>query len=515
MCFAQRIDMMEHNVSLSINVPISKQNPADIEYCDASKKNKYSCWIGERMLSREGSFYKELKSKADSKNVILLAFVDFSFIEMAMNLHEYSIKRFCIKNYVFVCSDEDAYQALRRRNINAFLYPHTTESNKPSVFGTKEFKSKVQIKHKILTAAVMLGFKTLLTDVDVVFFANPIPKLAKMHKDLVIQDDMQTISFKTGSWNVLNSGFLMVSPTYAGVDMLQRILTLVMTLPIHHQPALNWVVREMLSTNSLDMHRLNIQEFPCGKEYFENKQRMFLGDQHHQVEKATIVHNNHYYTKLGKIHRFKETGLWSLDTNQYYSNKSAKYILYQNPIDFGGRNNVTLLRERAALITALTIGRILNRIIIFPRFHCHGCENNACKRAANHCAFNAHFNVQKFDEHFGGWYRENVFLNHSKVPNAIKTSISPKIRIVEKTFMRNVSASDVIIVKDYSDSILAKHIKSWLGSGPLGDFSVLNFDSLYFDIKYNNRKWWKTMDNALSFCDYRQLSQTNIKIRFK
>ena len=507
-CFAQRIVMMEHNVSLSINVPISKQDAADIEYCDASKKNKYSCWIGERILSTEGSFYKELKSKADSQNVIMLAFVDFSFIEMAMNLHEYSIKRFGIKNYVFVCSDEDAYQALRKRNINAFLYPHTTEFNKPSVFGTKEFRLKVQIKHKILTSAVMLGFKTLLTDVDVVFFANPIPKLANMHKDLVIQDDMQTISFKTGSsgksWNVLNSGFLMVSPTYAGVDMLQRILKLVMTLPIHHQPALNWVVREMLLTNSLVMHRLNIEEFPCGKEYFENKQRMFFGDQHSQNNKPVVVHNNHYYTKLGKIHRFKEAGLWSVDKNKYYSNKSAKYLMYQNPTDFGLSNRVTLRKEKDALITALTIGKLLKRIVIFPKFHCHGCENNACKRATNHCSFNAHFHVQTFDEHFDGMYRENVFLNHPKVPEAIKTSISPKIRILNKGLMRNMSSSDIAFSTGDSDNISATHIKSWLDGSPLRDFSVLNFDSLYLNITYNNPKWWNTIDHSLSFCNYNQ-----------
>ena len=507
-CFYQRYVFGEVSERLSKDVPIYTHHAEDVEYCHASKKNRYSCWIGDGMLSREGSFYKQLQSKADSKNVIMLAFVDFAFIEMAINLYEYSLKKFGIKNYIFVCSDQDAYEALRRRGINAFLYSHTIDSKTPSAFGSNEFKLKVRIKHKVLAASVMLGFKTLLTDVDVVFFANPIPRLANRHNDLVIQDDMQTILFKTGqnvsSWNVLNSGFLMVSPTYAGVDMLQRILTLVMTLRIHHQPALNWVVKEMLSTNSLDMARLNNKEFPCGKEYFENKQRMFFGDQDGQGKKPIIVHNNHYYTKLGKIHRFKEAGLWSVDKNQYFSNKSAKYILYRNPIDFGRRNRLTLRKERDALITALTIGKLLKRIIIFPKFHCYGCENHACKRATNYCSFNAHFHVQAFDEHFDGMYRENVFLNHPKVPKAIKTSISPKIRIVKKSLLGNASTSDIVIVTDNSEKILATHIKSWFDSSPLADFSVLNFDSLYFSIKYNNPKWWNTIDHAVSFCNYNQ-----------
>ena len=146
-----------------------------IEYCHASKKSNISCWIGDSMLSMEGSFYKELRAKADSNNVIMLAFVDFSFIEMAINLHEYSLKRFGIRNYLIVCSDQGAYEALERRGINVFLYLHKVDSNSPSLFGTTEFNLKVRIKHKVLTAAVMLGFKTLLTDVDVVFFYKPNP----------------------------------------------------------------------------------------------------------------------------------------------------------------------------------------------------------------------------------------------------------------------------------------------------------------------------------------------------
>ena len=505
---SQRHILVEASKKLSQDASIYTQNAKDVDSCLASTKSRYKCWIGDGMLSREGSFYKQLKSKADSKNVIMLAFVDFAFIEMAINLYEYSLKMFNIKNYIFVCAGKDAYKVLQRRGINVFLYPHTIDSNIPAVFGSDEFKLKVRIKHKVLTAAVMLGFKTLLTDVDVVFFTNPIPLLANRHNDLVIQDDMQTISFKTGPtakpWNILNSGFLMVSPTYAGVDMLQRILTLVMTLRIHHQPALNWVVREMLTTDSLDMATLNIEKFPCGKEYFENEKRMFFGDQHPKGNKALIVHNNYYYTKLGKIHRFKEAGLWSFDKNQYYSNKSAKYIMYQNPTDFGGSKRITLQKERDALVTALTIGKILGRIVIFPKFHCHGCPNNACTRASDHCSFNVHFHVQTFDEHFDGTYRENTFLSHPKVPKAIKTSISPKIRIVKRSLMKNESNSETFLVTDDLDNISATNMKSWLTRSPLGDFSVLNFDSLYFHIKYNNSKWWNTTYHALIFCNYNQ-----------
>ena len=156
---------------------------------------------------------------------------------------------------------------------------------------------------------------------------------------------------------------------------------------------------------------------------------MFLDDRNH-IDKACIIHNNHILTVDGKVHRFKETGLWGVDNTRYYSNTSQRYIMYGNPTDFGYHESQW--KERSSLITAMILGKILNRIVILPKFHCYGCDNKACKRDTNECAFNAHFHVKSFNSQFANRYRENVFLKHPKVPNAIKNSVSPVIRIVKK-----------------------------------------------------------------------------------
>ena len=131
--------------------------------------------------------------------------------------------------------------------------------------GTNEFKEKVRIKQKIVTAAVILGFKVLLTDVDVVFFKNPTHHLPTDY-DLVIQDDMQKmkipINLKMKKLSSLNSGFMLVSPSYAGVTMMQNTLNILMTKSVRQQPALNVVIRQMLLKNSLKVKILDIQDFP-------------------------------------------------------------------------------------------------------------------------------------------------------------------------------------------------------------------------------------------------------------
>ena len=111
----------------------------------------------------------------------------------------------------------------------------------------------------------MLGFKVLLTDVDVVFFKNPTHHLPTDY-DLVIRDDMQKmkipVNLKMEKWSSLNSGFMLVSPSYAGVTMMQNTLNILMTKSVRQQPALNVVIRQMLLKNSLKVKILDIQDFP-------------------------------------------------------------------------------------------------------------------------------------------------------------------------------------------------------------------------------------------------------------
>ena len=490
------------NSSLENDINVYTKSREELKYCGTSENEKHACWIGPGMLSRQGAFYKLLEEKSNDDKLIILAYVDFSYIEMAINLYQYSLKRLNITNFVFVCSEMDAVHALKRKGIDSFLYTHDVDSSEPSDFGTEEFKEKISIKQKIITAAVMLGFKTLLTDIDIVFLRDPIPYL-RNDADVVIQDDLHPS-------HPLNSGFYLVCPTYAGVELQQRTLEYVMSRPTLDQPALNTVIKEMVEAKTLKVFKLNSRQFACGKEYFEYGKRMFLGDFDDRDNNVTyIVHNNWIYTKDAKIHRFKETGLWSIDKERYYSSKSRKYIMYSNPIDFGQTTEYrnTELIEASSLITAMTLGKILNRTLIFPKFHCYGCKNKACQRATDHCSFNALYHVQTFNRNFSDTYREHFFLRHPKVPKVIKNSVSPVIQIVKSSTKENIDLLDanktIIATKD-ATNILATDILSWFDQGPLSKFHVLHFHSLYFNIKYNKPSWWDIFKHALKFCNYRQ-----------
>ena len=255
---------------------------SDMDHCNMLKEERYSCLIGKAMLSRENEFFKMLALRADSKNLVILSFVDFAYVELAINLHE-SLQALHITNFLFISADAKAFEVLKRRGIESFLYQHSQiNTDEASKFYSDDFKLKTSIKIKIITAALRLGFQVLFTDADVVYLRNPIPHLTSFNNaDLVIQNDTSS---------GLNSGFLLVRPTYSGVTLMLRTLDIVMSQLIIDQNALNLVIKEMVTTDSLAVVVIDTQQYPCGKVYFEDEKRMFVEDRS-KNDVAYIVHN--------------------------------------------------------------------------------------------------------------------------------------------------------------------------------------------------------------------------------
>ena len=65
----------------------------DMGHCKLKKDEKYSCWIGKSMLLRENEFYRMLKLKATSGNLVILSFTDFSYVDISA-LFEGNILRY-------------------------------------------------------------------------------------------------------------------------------------------------------------------------------------------------------------------------------------------------------------------------------------------------------------------------------------------------------------------------------------------------------------------------------------
>ncbi|KAK2139283.1 hypothetical protein LSH36_1890g00000 [Paralvinella palmiformis] len=96
---------------------------------------------------------------------------------MTCNFYETSIVKFSIKNYLFIANDNQASEKSYAKHINCYVYMTNRNANKTLVYGTKEFIQKMNIRTYFILDVLILGFTILHTDVDVVFFSNPLEDL--------------------------------------------------------------------------------------------------------------------------------------------------------------------------------------------------------------------------------------------------------------------------------------------------------------------------------------------------
>jgi len=310
-----------------------------------------------------------------------------------------------------------------------------------------------------------------------------------------------------------------VRPTTAAKYLHSESLVVGEQQKLTNQVALDTVLKDMLNRNkrAILIHTLDNDAFPCGNIYFE-KGMVVYPDDVAKCKDCVIVHNNWIVGKDAKIYRFKEIGMWQVDSGEsvatvadnsaaggYYSNPQRRYLSYENNDDFG--SGETLERETNALKSALYIGHLLNRTVILPSFHCYGCvfglsAHDNCRKinkcfdqsdsncrgnrdtdtSTNRCALNAFYKIDKFNAQFSGAYREHVFLEHPKVPDEVKRNQSRLIIIESPTTRISNLATKLTDAKLFTPSNLTMgassvEIQSWFTG--YRDVPVLKFHSLY------------------------------------
>ena len=151
---------------------------------------------------------------------------------------------------------------------------------------------------------------------------------------------------------------------------------------------------------------------------------------------------------------------------------------------------------------ALAIGKLLDRIVILPRFHCDGKE----------CPLNSLISVAAFDKQFSGKYRENSFLRHPWIPPSLKKPanvshmiITPNNSHLSKDLTEQVNGRvlDTTFSGVVNESQLREDFDCF-------DAGILQFVHLYkVPVVFVNEKlqsdFQKSISEAFQRKDYRQL----------
>jgi hypothetical protein len=440
-------------------------------------------------------FRKEVMDTASTSGDVILTLVDESYLDITINFHRLSIKANNISNILYVSLSENACDVLKAHFSNIRCHVLSIDitkegsnniinlSQSATEYGSVHFINKMIIRTWFVLEALSTERNILLTDVDLVYFKDPLPYFTCKDCDLEVMDDCVPSLYV----HCYCGGFIYIRPTVTSIKVFQKILYWQTHTDQDDQVLLNHVIQKEMK-DEVHFKVLSKRSFVCGLQYYERERRFFADDR--KCKSCVVAHNNWIVSKAAKMYRFRELHHWLLEESGYYSDKSRKYIIYRNAqsqkynADVCKVKRVKTIEQQVmdknavkyqtdGLKAALEMAFILNRTLILPKFYCQSCE----------CPLNALYHVTTFDTAFYGLYREHSFLSHRDVPEDIKEDISLPHRIIaqdpscECPCNANADPTDVIKLTTNSEdgSVTPGQIRMWFSDIRN---SVLNLDIL-------------------------------------
>ena len=409
---------------------------------------------------------RELRDTADwhrsSNRTVIISIVDEipKGYQLAINFYRGSILKMNITNFFFVGTTKTICSKIAL-HCNAPCYSAT------ALLGEDVSRScSMRIRLELMLQLLVLKVTVLHVDTDVYFFKNPLPNLNHTTYDLETPP--------TGLNNSFLFDFFLIRPTSCSIKAIYTLIRKKAFPCVQHDK--QTLTRkldgcfEVPPNTPLKIFTLNHRHFPDSYHYFDKYERHFAGASL-PCQECVIVHNNMSTTKQ-IIYRFMEAHMWHFDATGYYSNPGAKYLIFENPLETE-TEEVTLQKEQSALVSALAIGRVLGRIVLLPKLHHWGIW----------CPFSSHYDIDVFDRHFAGQYRENTFLKNPLVPTGISTASSTPILIDSSSdcFMYytldELNTTHIYTPRDRTHGANSQEIEDWfLG---LTNIPILNFRCLY------------------------------------
>lgn len=138
-------------------------------------------WTPGCVAGTDDSFVRALAARASPDRYVILALVDAAFADMAVNLYESSLRPNNVENFLFVGAGRRACETVWNASLPCFYYTDVAGDDKPSVYLSPDFIRKMNIRTDMILDALAAGFTIVHTDLDVVFFRNPLPHL-KVYK---------------------------------------------------------------------------------------------------------------------------------------------------------------------------------------------------------------------------------------------------------------------------------------------------------------------------------------------
>ena len=208
---------------------------------------------------------KDYLSKYAKNNTIIITFIDYGYIDQLVQFFHTSIQGLNITNFLALVDYPKTKKILEDQyKIPSVLLKHPIyDESGNSRFGSKTYIQKVNMKTLAMIQCLFYGYTVLFSDVDIAFLKNPFPYF-DFDYDINIQIEAYYPHFE------VNSGFVLIQPTYQSIDCLFTAWDLFQLRHLRQQVSLNQALL-IHKKRGLKVNELNNYEFPNGAIFFDEE----------------------------------------------------------------------------------------------------------------------------------------------------------------------------------------------------------------------------------------------------
>lgn len=207
----------------------------------SEKKQDYTIPVSVAGSQHEYTFgmpltIKSISEKVAIDNTIIVTALNNGYKGMMMNW-VCNMRRLGIRNFVVAALDEDLYRYAFTRGIPTYyensLGKHV--SLRDAAYGTAEFKELTKMKSRVVLNFLKLGYNTLWTDTDIVWFKNPLKNLHGLAVDLAIQSNAPDDEAANGKRRI-NSGFYLARANGRLIEVFEDVIRYAAKSKMSEQP---------------------------------------------------------------------------------------------------------------------------------------------------------------------------------------------------------------------------------------------------------------------------------------
>ena len=177
-------------------------------------------------------------------NHVVLTGVSYNYRFMLMNF-VCNLRRLGIYDTLIIAAwDEEMYRFCFKMGLPVFLY-HTDATINMKVdmaYGSQGFRKVTKLKSQVVLAILRMGYDVTWTDTDIAWLQNPIPLMARMKSDFVVQSNAPSTEPDANGPLRINSGFYRVRSSPETVAAVEQIVLHAAASTLTEQPSFYMVL---------------------------------------------------------------------------------------------------------------------------------------------------------------------------------------------------------------------------------------------------------------------------------